>query len=84
MAHFDSIVMLLQKQSDLGNIAIVQHIKWMQKLIKKVEQNAQDIPLPFPLEERREELKYKCTGSSQSHSLESDQLCSIFLPILNQ
>jgi hypothetical protein len=40
--------MLLQMQLDLGKIAIFQYLKWMQKLIKKVEQNAQNIPLPFP------------------------------------
>jgi hypothetical protein len=58
MAHHDAIMMLLLMLLDLGNIAIFQHIKWMQKLIKKVEQNAQDIPSLFSCEEREEDVKY--------------------------
>jgi hypothetical protein len=60
MAHHDAIMMLLLMLLDLGNIAIFQHIKWMQKLIKKVEQNAQDIPSLslFSCGEREEDVKY--------------------------
>jgi hypothetical protein len=50
-------------QSDLGKVAIFRYLEWMQwmqkLIIKKVEQNAQDMPLRFSHEERREDLNFE-------------------------